>query len=240
MSPRQTPLLLAALIAGFPLNTNAQSTERTIVEQRTETTSRDDQHSLFEKVGWELATADDGVRIERISKNSAAAAAHLEEKDVITKVAGENVASADRVATILTDLRDKGETKTDVVVLREGEELSYLLSLEHLEVAERDRTTSTTVQESQELVAMIHQLQLQVQQQQQLLEMVLTEVQTLRTQMGGVPATRVNPAAPAPGTQVNGDIVAPLSPVGGVTTPGTGPANTNQTTQPPAGRNPRR
>jgi hypothetical protein len=85
---------------------------------------------------------------------------------------------------------------------------------------------------------MIQQLQLQVQQQQEMLQMVLTEVQTLRTQIGAVPATRVNPAAPT-GTQFTGDIVAPQGTVGGATTPATGPANSNQTRQPPAGRNPR-
>jgi hypothetical protein len=85
---------------------------------------------------------------------------------------------------------------------------------------------------------MIQQLQLQIQQQQEMLQMVLVEVQTLRTQVGGVPATRVDPAAPA-GTQPTGAIVAPLGTVGGATAPAANSVNGNRTTQPPVGRNPR-
>jgi hypothetical protein len=239
MAPRHTFLLLATFVASSPFAAHAQSTQRAVIEKRTEATrSAEEQRTFSEKIGWELATTDDGVRIEHITKNSVAAEAHLEEKDVIKKIAGENVSTADRVAAILTDLRDKGETKTEVVVLREGEEISYLLSLEDLNLPNA-RTTRTTVQESQDLVSMIQQLQLQVQQQQQMLQMVLTEVQTLRTQLGGVPATRVNPAVPT-GTQFTGDIVAPLGTVGAPITPTGVPANNKQQTQPPANQNPRR
>jgi len=229
------------LVAGSPIAADDQTTQTQVAESGADSArTTDGQQAFFEKLGWELATADNGVRVERISKNSSVAEAHLEEKDVIIKVAGENVATADRVAEILTDLRNSGETKTDVVVLRDGEELSYLLSLENLGQPNGVTASRAAGHESQDLVAMIQQMQLQLQQQEAMLQMLLTEVQTLRTQLGGVPASRVNPNTPT-GTQINGDIVAPLG-TGGVPSAQPGaPANSQGTqTRTPAGRNPRR
>jgi membrane-associated protease RseP (regulator of RpoE activity) len=238
MLPRHSLPLLMTLVTVWPMTADAQNTRETVVETKETVRDAEEQKSLFERVGWELATADNGVRIERITKNSPAAEAHLEEKDIIKKVAGENVATADRVAAVIAQLRKNGEAKTDIVVLREGEELSYLLSLDDLDQVTSVR--STTVRGSdQDLVAMIQQLQLQSQQQQAMLQTLLTEVQTLRTQLGLPANARVNPAAPT-GTQFTGDIVAPLGTFGVPNNQSGVPANNTGTqTQPPAGRNPR-
>jgi membrane-associated protease RseP (regulator of RpoE activity) len=234
MLPRYSLPLLMTLVAAWPMTAGAQNTRETVVETKESTRDADGQKALSERLGWELATADDGVRIERITKNSPVAEAHLEEKDIIKKIAGENIATAERVTAVLTDLRKKGETKTDVVVLRDGEELSYLLSLEDLDQATGVRSTQTTIRGSdQDLVAMIQQLQLQSEQQQVMLQTLLTEVQTLRTQLGLPANARVNPAVP-PGTQFNGDIVAPLGTAGVPNNQSGVPANNNGAqTQPP-------
>jgi hypothetical protein len=239
MLRRKSMPLLLTFVIGLPVAAADKVTRETVVESKDSTRTADESKALFERLGWELAGTDGGVRIERISQNSAAAEAHLEEKDVIVKVGGENVASADRIAAILTELRKSGDTKTDVVILRDGEELSYLLSLDKLDQPARVQSSRTTVQSSeQDLFAMIQQLQLESQQQQALLQSLLTEVQSLRTQLGLPANARVNPAAPT-GTQFTGDVVVPLGTGGVAPNNPTGvPANnTRGTAQPPAGGN---
>jgi C-terminal processing protease CtpA/Prc len=121
MFTRKVALLNAALLL-FPIVTLAQS-ERTRVEESTTTTTTrrtDEQRreELFTEIGWEVAAVDGGVRIERIVKNSPAAEAHLEEKDIIQKIAGENVLTPERVSEMINQVARDGETKAEVVVLR--------------------------------------------------------------------------------------------------------------------------
>lgn len=239
MLPRKSLPLLLTFVIGIPAVAADKVTRETVVESKESARSSDANKALFERLGWELAATDGGVRIERITKNSVAADAHLEEKDVIMKVGGENVSSADRIAAILAELHKSGETKTDVVVLRDGEELSYLLTLDKLDSSATVRSSSTTVRGSdQDLVAMIQQLQLESQQQQALLQSLLMEVQSLRTQLGLPANARVNPAVPT-GTQFTGDVVVPLGTGGVVPSNQTGaPANTPRVPAvPPAGGN---
>jgi hypothetical protein len=165
--------------------------------------------ALSEQLGWELAAADAGVRIERIVKNSPVALAHLEEKDLIRKVAGENVLTPERIGEVLDKVLTQGETKTEVVILRDGEELSYLLSLDSITSVPGTASSRTTRANQQDLVAMIEQLQRECQQQRALLESVLAEVQALRTRLGAAPNVRSGQTQ-AVGTQYTGDIVTPL------------------------------
>lgn len=214
MSIRKFAIFNAALllVSGAALAQNQPA----VVEQSTTTKQTEVQHreDLFQSIGWEIAAVDGGVRIERITKNSPAAEAHLEEKDIITKIAGENVLSPERVSEVIAKVARDGEARTEVTVLREGEELSYLLPLEP--VARVTGTTTTTTRTSQaDLVQMIQQLQMESQQQRAMLEMLLSEVQTLRTQLGVAPNPRVGAVAPAAGTTtVTGDIVAPAGTAG--------------------------
>jgi len=214
------PLALACVsIAAF-----AQGDSTKSVQTRTETTtSRDALRARAEQLGWELAKTDDGLRIERITKNSPVAEAKLEEKDIITKINGENVLSEDRLDQEISKLINEKETRTEIVVLRDGKELSYLLSLESLERPAGVTRQSTTVTQTNQgdLAQMIQQLQLQSQQQQALLQTLLSEVQSLRSQLGVGPAPTVN-NAPVGNTQFGGDVIAPLGAIG--TPAGTAPA----------------
>jgi hypothetical protein len=162
------------------------------------------------------------------------AGAHLEEKDLIRKVAGENVLTPDRISEVLDKVLSQGEAKTEIVVLRDGEQLSYLLSLESITPGASVRSSRTTVRVSQqELVEMIQELQRESREQRSLLESLLAEVQALRTHWGGA----VNPRfgqAPAVGTQYTGDIVAPLGQgnAAGPAPSATGPGNPGSTSPP--------
>lgn len=219
MFTRTMALLCAGLAAGFDIS-YAQSPQSKAADSTSETTRQaetDARIDISKQLGWELAAGTDGVRIERISKNSLIAEAHLEENDIIKSVAGENVLTPERVTEVLTRVAEAGETKTDIVIVRDGRELSYLLSLESLSPAGRS-TSATTVHVTQaDLVQMIQQLQAESQQQQSLLQALLMEVQSLRAQLaGGIPTARAGSVVPGGatvlpgGTQFTGDIVAPL------------------------------
>lgn len=183
----------------------------------------------FEELGWELAEVDGGVRIERITKNSPVASARLQERDLITKVGGENVVSPERIYAILDKALDQGDTRVEVVVWREEEELSYLLSLDGLEPAGGGVAGNTRITNNN-LVQMIQQLQRELQQQRLLLESALTELQSLRAHLGTTAGTAAGPPrASAASAQYTGDIVTPLGQAAGATTE---PATPN--TPPPA------
>jgi hypothetical protein len=184
----------------------------------------------FEELGWELASVDGGVRIERITKNSPVASARLQERDLITKVGGENVISPERIVAVLEKALEQGETRVEVVVWREGEELSYLLTLDELESGTGGVSAGSRVAHSN-LVQMIQQLQRELQQQRLLLESALAELQNLRAQLGTTTGTVGGPAraAAAASAQYTGDIVTPLGQASGA---GTEPATS--TAPPPA------
>jgi membrane-associated protease RseP (regulator of RpoE activity) len=222
----------AMALVQMPLSASAQGDRDAVAQPLGESTTekrseKSTNSALLEEVGLELAAVDGGVRVERIVKNSPAAVAHLEEKDLIRKVAGENVLTPDRVSEVLDKVLSQGESKTEVVILRDGEELSYLLSLESITPDAPVRSSRTTVRVSQaELVEMIQQLQRESQEQRRLLESVLAEVQSLRAQWGGTPASRFG-QAPAVGAQYTGDIVAPLGQGSGPAPAATSPGNPN-------------
>jgi hypothetical protein len=175
-----------------------------------------------EELGWELAAVDGGVRIERITKNSPVASARLQERDLITKVGGENVISPERIVAVLEKALEQGETRVEVVVWRDGEELSYLLTLDELESGTGGVTSGPRASHSN-LVQMIQQLQRELQQQRLLLESALAELQSLRAQLGVTAGTAAGPPrAAAASAQYTGDIVTPLGQASGI---GTAPTN---------------
>jgi hypothetical protein len=140
------------------------------------------------EIGWELATTTDGVRVERILENSPAAEAHLEEGDVIRKVAGENVLTPTRVFDILNKLRPG--SKVELTVWRAGEELSYVLTLpdEHKRVLDDPRTEPVAprvnIDARSDLTQILHALYQQEQANAQLLQALLAETRAVRVRMG--------------------------------------------------------
>jgi hypothetical protein len=171
----------------------------------------------FEELGWELAAVDGGVRIERITKNSPAASARLQERDLITKVGGENVISPERILAILDRAVDQGESRVEVVVWRDGEELSYLISLDGA-TAEAGGVSPGNRAAHGNLVQMIQQLQRELQQQRLLLESALAELQSLRAQLGATAGPAAAPRASAASAQYTGEIVTPLGQSSGAAT----------------------
>ncbi|MBL8849683.1 MAG: PDZ domain-containing protein [Planctomycetaceae bacterium] len=213
----RTMALWSGMLAIAPCIMAADPPPAVVIETESRSTreaKQDDADRRNQELGWELAAVENGVRVERISKNSPAAEAHLEENDVVISVAGQNVLTPERVREILASVVEAGEKSTDVVVRRDGKELSYLLSLEAMTPVGRT-SSQTTVRVSQtDLVQMIQQLQDESRQQHALLQSLLLEVQTLRAQLG-VPANGgVN--APTPGAVVPG---APVRPRVGGTAP---------------------
>lgn len=180
------------------------------VSETTRTSETNPRDDTFEHLGWELAAGDEGVRVERIITDSPIAAAHLEENDIIKSIGGENVLTAERVREVLKEVADTGESTTEIVVVRDGKELSYLLPLESL-TTDGSRTTQTTTRTNQtDLVQMIEQLQTESRQQQALLQTLLTEVQSLREQLGVTPDAQINNTVVSPaGTLGTGNSVAP-------------------------------
>lgn len=189
---------------------SAPETKRTTETRRT--TEKADRTDISDQIGWELAEGDDGVRVERIVTDSPIAQARLEENDVIKSIGGVNVRTPDRIQEILSSAAEADETELEIVVIRDGQELSYLLPLESV-TATRSRDTQTTTRGDQgNLVQMIRQLQAESQQQQALLQTLLTEIQNLRAQLEGAPGTQINNATTVPpDRQSTGNTVAPRS-----------------------------
>jgi hypothetical protein len=154
------------------------------------------------EIGWELATTTEGVRVERIQENSPAAEAHLEEGDVIRKVAGENVLTPTRVFDILNKLRPG--SKVELTVWRAGEELSYVLTLpdEHKRVLDDPRTEPVAprahIDARSDLTQILQAIYQQEQVNAQLLQALLAETRAVRTRMGiADDDIRVVPGIPA-------------------------------------------
>ncbi len=79
------------------------------------------------KLDVTLGTATDGVAVVRLEKNSPLARAGLKDGDRIKQVAGRNVLTPDSVFRVLNEF--DGGSKVELIVLREGEELSFSLVL---------------------------------------------------------------------------------------------------------------
>lgn len=175
-----------------------------VTEERVTTeTRRSRSDSLQLDLGWELADTDEGVRVEEIEENSAAAKAHLEEGDVIVKIDDENVRTLDRVHALLEEVQ-QGDQDVNITVQRDGEELSYLLPLEGVGVVQTQRTTRS----EQNLTQMLQLIQQQLQAQQATLDAILAEMQTRQGQpVTNVRSTQTNVP---PAGNYSGDIVAPL------------------------------
>lgn len=175
------------------------------------------------EIGWKLSATDEGVRIERIQTNSVAAKASLQEGDLILRVGGENIRRPDRIEAILRDLKD--EPNVEIVVLRDGEELSYLLPLAELEESVPQPPQARSRQGvPSDLAEQVRQLQEEVAQHRILLNSLAAEVRALRNRLG-VPAEveteqefEADVVAPLPGdvdgrrpiVEPQGGIVAPL------------------------------
>lgn len=170
-----------------------------------------DAASLQLNLGWELADTDEGVRVEKIEANSAAAKAHLEEGDVIVKINDENVLTLDRVQAVLENVQQDDDV--NITVRRDGEELSYLLPLEEVAVVQTRRTTRS----EQNLTEMLQLIQQQLQAQQATLDAILLEMQSRQSQPLNVRSTTSTNVPPAAGYA--GDIIAPLGAGTGGTTP---------------------
>lgn len=167
--------------------------------------------SLQLNLGWELADTDEGVRVEKIEENSAAAKAHLEEGDVIVKINDENVRTLDRVHAVLESVQ-QDDDDVNITVQRDGEELSYLLPLEGVDVVQTQRTTRS----EQSLTEMLQLIQQQLQAQQATLDAILVEMQSQQGRPLNVQSTTSTNVPPAAG--YSGDIIAPLGGgTGGVT-----------------------
>ncbi|MFO1092750.1 MAG: PDZ domain-containing protein [Planctomycetaceae bacterium] len=162
-------------------------------------------NDLADTLGWEISAADTGVRIERIVQNSPVARAHLQEQDQILKVGGENVKTTARITTLLQERRKAGEQQIDIVVIRDGKELSYLLDLDAIDSVSQASETRQVVVTDADLAQMILQLQVQIQKQQEQLNAVLVELQNLRLQVVVTPTAE----GPATGTQVRTTTTVP-------------------------------
>ncbi len=198
--------------------------------------ARDDVPSPVE-IGWELATTTEGVRVERILENSPAAEAHLEEGDIIRKVAGENVLTPTRVFDILNKLRPG--SKVELTVLRAAEELSYVLTLpdQHKRVLDDQRTEPVAprvhIDARSDLTQILQAIYQQEQANAQLLQALLAETRAVRTRMGiADDDVRVVPGIPAAIGVVPGVGVTP----GAGTTPD--PNQPQTPTTPPDNRRP--
>lgn len=194
-----------------------------------------------EGLGWELSATADGVLVERILNGSPAAEAGIEERDLIIKVGNESVLTPGRTVELLQE--HQPQSRVQVTVLREEEELSYLFPLDDIPPEAFAASSSGTGASDQNLVRMIERLQQQCEQQEQLLITLLDEVQSLRARLDGAvaPTTTGGSFHTTPtrtGSTYTGDIVAPLS-GGGQTQPPPADTQTPDGTQPPAGTQPR-
>lgn len=174
--------------------TQPLGTSRT--ETRT-TTTREKEVSL--DLGWELADTDEGVRVEKIEENSPAAKSHIEEGDIIVKIGEENIRTAERVIAVV-DGADRDDD-LEIVVRRDGEELSYILPLKEVNVVERTETTRS----EQNVTELLLQIQQQLQQQQATLNALLAEI---RGQRGN--SVDVDAEIETEPRDYTGDVVAPL------------------------------
>jgi C-terminal processing protease CtpA/Prc len=165
---------------------------------RTETSTTTEQRFTLD-LGWELADTDDGVRVEKIEENSPAAKSHIEEGDIIVKLNDENVRTADRLAAVLNEVNRDDEL--EIVVRRDGEELSYILPLKDVSVVENSETTRS----EQNVTQLLMQIQQQLRQQQATLDALLAEIRTQRGQ-----DVNVNADVGTTRRDFTGDIVAPL------------------------------
>lgn len=100
---------------------------------------------------------------------------------------------------------DADEHEVEIVVLRDGEELSYLLPLANVTVLER----RSTERSEPELAQILWQMQQQMLRQERAMNELLIEVRALR-EAAGVPRTQVNTQQ----TELETNVVTPPSPPG--------------------------
>ena len=183
-----------------------------VTEEQITTTDASLSDLLQLNLGWKLVDTDNGIRVEKIEKNSAAARASLQEGDVIVKINDENVRTLDRVHVLLEEVQQDDEV--NITVLRDGEVLSYLLPLEGVDVVQIQRTGRS----EQNITQMLQLIQQQLQAQQATLDAILAEMQTRQGQPAvNVRSTQTNVP---PAGNYTGDVVVPLGGgTGAVTTP---------------------
>jgi membrane-associated protease RseP (regulator of RpoE activity) len=170
---------------------------------RTETSTTTEQRFTL-NLGWELADTDDGVRVEKIEENSPAAKSHIEEGDIIIKLNEENVRTAERLAAVLNEVDRDDEL--EIVVRRDGKELSYILPLKEVSVVENTETTRS----EQNVTQLLMQIQQQLRQQQATLDALLAEMRSMRGQDVSGQDVNVNADVGRTRREFTGDIVAPL------------------------------
>lgn len=222
----------AALLAGLIGNASQAVAQVTQPLQNGAGQNQSQQSSVQLDLGWELADTEDGPRIEKIKENSAVAKAHLEEGDIVVEVGDEQIRNVDRIHSVLNDVQDD---EVNVTVKRDGEELSYLVSLKGVSTVERGQGSQT----EQNLSRQLQIIQQQLQQQQATLDALLVEIQSLRGQTN----VNVRTNETRPTREYTGDVVAPLGVApgnntapGNTTTPGAQP--TPNQPQQPGGGNP--
>jgi hypothetical protein len=134
------------------------------------------------------------------------------------------VRTADRVSAVLDEVNRDDDV--EIIVRRNGKELSYILPLKEVSVSEGAAPSRS----EQNVTQLLIQIQQQLRQQQATLEALLAEMRSLR----GQPPVDVDADVGTTRREFTGDIVAPL----GTATPAPGlPANPNAPESPATPQN---